>query len=272
MLDPLIALPLACFATSLLSGVFGMAGGMLLLVVCTALLPVNEAMLVHGLAQGVANGARVLGLRQHVRWRGFGVYAAGGLAPFLGIRALGFAPEAGWMLIAAGAIPFAMRALPVRFAPRFDRPAGALACGAFTMAGQLTAGATGALLDAFFVRSALGRHGVVATKAATQTLGHLAKVVHFGGLSGFSWLAATTHTIGFTSGTEPGAAYATTACPLGVPVLTAVVASAVVGTWLGRCLLDRLGESQFRRWTRALVSVLSAVAIADGVLRVTAGR
>lgn len=272
MIDPLIGLPLACFATSLLSGVFGMAGGMLLLVVCTALLPVNEAMLVHGLAQGVANGARAIGLRRHVQWRGFGTYAVGGIAPFAAVHALGFAPEAGWMLVAAGAIPFAMRALPGRFTPRFDRPAGALACGALTMAGQLTAGATGALLDAFFVRSMLDRHRVVATKAATQTLGHLAKIVHFGGLSGFGWLIANAHANGFAGNAESGATHATTTFPLGAPILAAVVVSAIVGTWFGRRLLDRLGEAGFRRWTRALVSLLSAVAISDGVLRLTAGR
>lgn len=45
---------------------------------------------------------------------------------------------------------------------------------------NLTAGVAGPLLDVFFVRTPLSRHAVVATKAATQVLAHLAKTLVYG--------------------------------------------------------------------------------------------
>jgi len=45
---------------------------------------------------------------------------------------------------------------------------------------NLTAGVAGPLLDIFFVRTALTRHQIVATKAATQIFSHLMKIVVYG--------------------------------------------------------------------------------------------
>ena len=47
---------------------------------------------------------------------------------------------------------------------------------------QLVSGVSGPVLDVFFVRSKMGRHAVVATKALTQSLTHLAKIIYFGGV------------------------------------------------------------------------------------------
>ena len=53
----LITLPVI-FLTSLLSGVVGMAGGLILIVVLVMIMPVPSAMILHGIVQGVANGSR----------------------------------------------------------------------------------------------------------------------------------------------------------------------------------------------------------------------
>ena len=45
---------------------------------------------------------------------------------------------------------------------------------------NLTAGVAGPLLDIFFVRTALTRHAIVATKAATQVFSHLMKIMVYG--------------------------------------------------------------------------------------------
>ena len=59
---------LAVLATVVLSGVLGMAGGMVLMAVLVSVLPVAAAMVPLGATQGVSNGARVLFLRRHVVW------------------------------------------------------------------------------------------------------------------------------------------------------------------------------------------------------------
>ena len=60
---------LAIASTAALSGVFGMAGGMVLIAVLALLLPIPEAMVIHALAQGVANGARAALLWRSLEWR-----------------------------------------------------------------------------------------------------------------------------------------------------------------------------------------------------------
>ena len=54
------------FVTSLISGVIGMAGGMILMAVLVSLLSVPAAMVVHGAVQATANGSRAYFLRQHI--------------------------------------------------------------------------------------------------------------------------------------------------------------------------------------------------------------
>ena len=59
-------------ATSFLSGIFGMAGGLVLMGVLLALLPLPEAMALHAVTQMASNGWRGLLWWRHVRWRAAG--------------------------------------------------------------------------------------------------------------------------------------------------------------------------------------------------------
>src|SRR5690606_15582298 len=53
-----IGMAVTVFLTSLLSGIFGMAGGLILLWVLLFLFPVGPAIAIHGVIQAVANGSR----------------------------------------------------------------------------------------------------------------------------------------------------------------------------------------------------------------------
>ena len=68
---------LVMIGTSLLSGIFGMAGGMILIGVLLVLMPVPEAMMLHGVTQMASNGWRGLLWIKHVRWSAIGAYLAG---------------------------------------------------------------------------------------------------------------------------------------------------------------------------------------------------
>ncbi|MYF97310.1 MAG: sulfite exporter TauE/SafE family protein, partial [Holophagales bacterium] len=65
-------LPAAILATVLLtaviSGVLGMAGGLILMAVLASVLPVTGAMILHGAVQATSNGARFLFLRDRMMW------------------------------------------------------------------------------------------------------------------------------------------------------------------------------------------------------------
>lgn len=66
MLYPILIL--VVFVTSTLSGVLGMAGGMILMAVLATTLPIAAAMMLHGAVQLTANGSRAWFLREHIQW------------------------------------------------------------------------------------------------------------------------------------------------------------------------------------------------------------
>src|SRR5881392_3131677 len=65
------------FLTAALSGVFGMAGGLLLKGALALVLPVSATFVAHGVLQLTANGWRTILHRKHVRWRIVAVFAIG---------------------------------------------------------------------------------------------------------------------------------------------------------------------------------------------------
>jgi uncharacterized protein len=61
------ALTAAILSTSFISGVFGMVGGMILMGVLLAIMPVAAAMVLHGVTQMASNGWRAWLWRTHIR-------------------------------------------------------------------------------------------------------------------------------------------------------------------------------------------------------------
>ncbi|MDE0065008.1 MAG: sulfite exporter TauE/SafE family protein [Gammaproteobacteria bacterium] len=239
------AILVCVLATSILSGVIGMAGGLVLMGVLVTLLPVSAAMIVHGAVQATSNGARWLFLRRHMRWEIVPPYVAGAVLVLGGFAALTLVPEPGVVLMLIGAFPWLARAMPAGLVLDVQRPVTAFSCGFVVTAAQLCAGASGPLLDAFFLNSPLNRYEVVASKAFTQTLGHLAKIGYYGvvvgaavdtDVDGPAWLIAV-------------------ACLI-----------AVLGARIGTRLLGRLDEDRFRRISGYVILALGAFCFAKGIL------
>ena len=69
----------AVLGTSFLSGIFGMAGGLILMGFLLAVLPVASAMALHAITQMASNGWRAVLWRQHIHWRVFGWTVVGKL-------------------------------------------------------------------------------------------------------------------------------------------------------------------------------------------------
>lgn len=236
------ALGVASLVTSFISGILGMAGGMILMGVLLAFLLLPAAMMLHGICQFSANGWRAGMLRREIDWRVFRGYAIGAvlaLALFAVLRIVVSKPVA---LIAMGLTPFVALVLPERLHLNVERRGQAFVCGFLCSAISLTAGISGPILDIFFVRSKMTRHKVVATKASTQSLSHVLKIIYFGGV-----LAVEGGTV------EPWLA-------------VTMVALAVVGTSLSRQVLERITDASFRLWTRWTVMTLGSIYLASGVM------
>ena len=78
----MLSLPLAAgfaaaiVSTSFISGIFGMAGGMILMEILLAFMPLAPAMVLHGLVQMASSGWRAWQWRADIDWRIVAHYAA----------------------------------------------------------------------------------------------------------------------------------------------------------------------------------------------------
>jgi len=234
------ALGTAVLSTAFISGIFGMAGGMILMGILLAMLPVATAMVLHGVTQMASNGWRAWMWRARIDWPVVAYYAVGAAAATFAFAAVGLVPGKSIALIMLALISFGGLIVPGRFAPDVRRGSHALGCGALCTVLQLVAGVSGPILDVFFVRSDLGRKDMVATKAAIQVVGHALKVAYFGQL--------------LASGHE-----------LPVAVVALAIVLALAGTQASRRVLEAISDAQFRRWTRSLIAVIAAACLIHGL-------
>ena len=235
----IVALVATAVATSFLSGIFGMAGGMVLMGVLLALLSVPEAMALHAVAQMASNGWRGLLWIGHVRWRPVGAYVSGCAVALAILSLIQFVPSKPLALLMLGVSPFLVRLLPQSFRPDPLRFVHCSAYGAACMSLMLMAGVAGPLLDTLFLGGDLDRKSIVATKAVCQIFAHLAKLIYFGGL------------IAQGAGIDPWLA-------------GMVVAASMVGTVAAKPVLERLTDVQYRRWATWIVMTIAAVYLAQG--------
>lgn len=233
-------LAISALVTSFISGILGMAGGMILMGVLLAVLPLPVAMLLHGITQLASNAWRALLWRKEVDWRVFRGYLYGAALAVFFFAAVKLVVSKPVALIVMGFTPFITFALPQKLHLNVERRGHPFSCGIICTALSLTAGVSGPILDVFFVRSKMSRHAVVATKAMTQSLGHTLKILYFGAFVAVEggvvepWLAAM------------------------------MVVLAFAGTSFSRRFLERMDDQSFRFWTRWTVMALGIFYLGSG--------
>lgn len=226
----------AALAASMLSAIVGMAGGIILLSVMLLFLDPLVAIPLHGVIQLVSNGSRTFIQREHVRWSIIGSYGvlllpmsivglhiARALSPPVARLVIGvFVLVATWM----PALLF-MGTHPERTTPRRRF----LLLGGVIGAVNPTVGATGPLIAPFFLNLGLSRQSIIGTKAASQALGHLAKIAVFG-FAGFAY-------------------------PEYALLLTLLCVMVVAGTWIGSHLLEYVSELWFTRLFKTALTLIA---------------
>jgi uncharacterized membrane protein YfcA len=238
-LASLIALGPVVVITALLSGIFGMAGGMVLLWFLFLVAPASIAIAVHGIIQLVSNGSRAWFSRAYINYRIMGYVVAGSLAATAILASIAYSPNAAIASIVIGLLPLLLWIPKSWLTMNASRPSHALACGFISGGLTVSVGISGPTIDMFFVRTSLDRRTVIATKAGIQVFAHFTKVV-------FYWNAVLA---------------------LDVTGWTAILVSlplAVLGTWLGTFVLNRMSDVQFRSWTRFLVTIVGCIYLAQG--------
>lgn len=232
------------FLTATLSGIFGMAGGLVLMGALALVLPVSAAFVTHGILQLVANGWRAVLHRQHVSWPILINYAIASAAAGAVVALVSFTPSKPVLFLLLGLVPMLV-CLPRNWL-QLDagKPTHAVASGFLVTGLNLTAGVAGPLLDIFFVRTELTRHQIVATKAATQVFSHLAKILVYG---------------------TPLFAAGKTAALTPLWVFALAIPASMLGTGAGGWVLDRMSDTNFKRWTAWIVTAIGAAYLLKSV-------
>jgi uncharacterized membrane protein YfcA len=229
----LVLLALTIVLSSFISGVFGMAGGMILLGVLLNYLDVAAGMIFFSIVQLFANGWRALHWRRYVLWPIFTWYVLGAGIAFTLMFAISFVPNKAIVYLTLGLMPFAVEALPATLRPNIEWRGVPFVTGVLTTIIQVLAGVGGLFLDIFFQKSTLDRKTTNATKAVVQSLSHVVRAGYFGSVSGIG----------------------------DVPLWACVpaVLLAIAGTSLAPFVLERMTDHGFRRWTRMVIFAVSAV-------------
>ncbi len=243
----LALITVATFLTAILSGVFGMAGGIIMMALLLSLLPVASAMVLHAAIQLVSNGWRFFLWRNHVVWHVTPFYGLGMVAGIVLISFVKYVPDKAIALIVVGSVPLlavaAQRFVKLSIMHRGQTFVTAMALTFI----QMTGGVVGPLLDLLYNNAPLTRHQIVATKAMTQTAMHTVRLLYFGSL------------IPLLTGRE--------GWPEGLPPVFMLVfmAAAIAGTTAAAPILHRINDKHFKELSRILIILISFYCLGRGI-------
>ncbi len=228
-----VILPLIAILTSIISGVAGMAGGVLLLSLMSFVLPYQALIPIHGLVQFISNSSRSFYLRRHLR-KDF-------IIPFLLGTPIGFilvyhllknieGPEVFYLLLSVFIIYTVFK--PKRLPELRLNKYGWLILGSLACIQSALLGATGPLLAIFYVRSDLTKEEVVSNKAFQQLFTHFLKIPLFLSLN-FDYLKYSA-------------------------VIILMSLGAIIGTYIGVNTLKKINHTHFNYIFKSLLLIAAA--------------
>ena len=228
----------ASFFTSLLTVTAGIGGGLAMIAIMAYVVPVSALIPVHGLVQLGSNAGRIVVLRRHVAWLYLAAFIAGAIpGAITGRMALGLLPGDSMKLV-LGLFILALVWMPL---PKLAGipAAGMIPIGFVTTGLSMLFGATGPLNAVVLSKAFADRMRLAGTFAAVMTVQHLLKVIVFGA-AGFAfgpWL----------------------------PLIAAMIATGLAGTYVGSNLLQKMPEARFRLIFNLLLSALALDLVRQGL-------
>lgn len=248
-MSPAVIAFLACavFLTAMISGTFGMAGGMILMTVMLTLLPVAAAVTLQSAIQLVSNGWRCFLWRKYIVWHVLPWYLAGIALGFSLVLVTQFVPDKNLAFIMIGIVPLLTMAGGKYLRLHIENPYHSLPVAAILTFVHMTAGVVGPLLDLLYVNAGLTRHQIISTKAFTQTVMHIVRLSYFGAL-----VPLLTGAGGWPEEIPP----------LWLPLL---LSASVAGTTAAAWFLHRMHDRHFKFITRILIACISAYSLFRGI-------
>jgi uncharacterized membrane protein YfcA len=151
-----------------------------------------------------------------------------------------FVPNKGLLFLLIGSFPFITLLLPKSIDLDMQRKPIAFLSGLVVTTAQMLAGASGPVLDIFYVKSSLTRHEILGTKAITQTLGHIIKLVYY-------------------------AFFLSLSTELPLWIFPAVILAAILGNNLAALVIEKMNDESFKRIGRYTIVVVGTVYIGKGL-------
>jgi uncharacterized protein len=224
--------------SALISGVTGLAGGVLLLSCLSLMFPIEVVIPLHALVQVLANLSRVLLLRPHIEWsiwRAFNLLTIP--AGLLGAYGVTFLPRD--VIKGAVGLVVLLAAFYTLKPKQNTAPQTGLSTagrqryvilGAVSSLLGMVVGATGPLIAPFFMIAGLKRERFIATKSACQLTVQLIKTAIFAQLLDFTYQDYSAE-LGFT------------------------VCGVVFGTWVAKKVLAKVNGA----WLETLIALMLIV-------------
>ena len=222
----------AALVTSIVSGLVGMAGGIMLLSAMAIVLPFDVVVPIHGLVQLVSNVSRVLILLPNVvRPICFSFMAGAPLGGVLGYFLLSRIERPTWLLGVIAAFMLYVVFKPERLPEIRLRPRGYFVLGFLSGCTGCLIGAVDPLMAPCFVRTDLRKESMVATKAACSVAGHVTKIPVFLALQ-------------FDYGSH-------------ALLIVGMIAAVIAGSKIGTLLLQRISPERFIRLVKVAMFLIA---------------
>ena len=221
-------LGLAAFVGSTLTGIMGVGGGVLILVIMAQFVPPSVLIPLHALIMLYSNLNRVVIQRRHIRW--------GYVWPFLAAGVIAIALVSRWVNsvpVDLGQLLLGSFVLIATWRPNWFQVGQwpASFSGGITGALSMFLGAMGPMVMAVLPRATWSRHEIIATHGTVMGLQYGVKAIAFAWI-GFEWIAY-------------------------LPALAAMCLAATLGNLAGARLLGRVSEQHFKFVLDALLTVLA---------------
>jgi uncharacterized membrane protein YfcA len=235
-------LAVAAFATSTVSAILGMAGGISLLAVMALIVPAGSVVPIHGVVQLASNLTRTIAFIKTVHWPVFLRFAPTAAAGMAGAAMLWSGEKLSWFKPGIGLFIIAfliwrhnkpkLRNPPMAVYPPLGLAAGFL---------SIWVGATGPFIAPWFLRDDFEKERVIATKAVCQTWLHFLKLPAFLAL-GYDYAAD-------------------------IPLLAILLVCVVGGTHFGKKLLEGIEEKKFVFYYECVLAAIAATLVVEPFFR-----
>ena len=229
-------------ATSIVSAVMGMAGGVMLLVIIASLTETIYIVPLYSSIQLISNTTRLLLFFKHIHWNIIRLFILG-LVPgsLCGIYLVQMLPKDAIKLLMG---VFILLATYVPKSKTEIRTGIGVFFGLGIISGILSVllGTPGPLLAPFFVRNDIIKEELIATKAVCQTLSHILNII----LYGFIGVNILVHW----------------------NILVVLGSAAIIGTLLGKKLLTKISDRYFLIAFKVLLTLIALRIVVIQVMKI----